>query len=643
MKERLLTTYSPALASLLVICLAAAATTDRPSGNISLLPDSPACVYINSPPDSAVLVSPDDMATDADLSPALEASVSDPDGDTLTVAYYGRPKCDSIMPAFSIIHLPDTQYYTGNANGGHPTMFVEQTHWIVNRIVADNIAYVAHVGDIVDAGDYAPWQWDNAWFAMSLLEDSTTTGMPYGLPYSISVGSHDQSPIGDPDGTTTYYNQFYGSAHFEGRPYYGGHFSTNNDNNFTLFSAGGLDFIVVTMEYDLEPNPDVLAWADVQLRAHPNRWGIVNCHNLLEYGTPAVFSSQGQAVYDALKTNPNLFLMLCGHLYELRRSDTYGGHTVHTVLANYQERPHGGDGWLRVIKVFPTEDYMQFSTFSPELRMFETDESSEFTLSCDLVPSQDWQLIGAVADVPSGTTAGAVWADRLPLTEYEWYTVVSDAESSTTGPVWSFTTGSGPPVVEVLSPNGGEYLMVGTLDSLEWCAADDSGVTSVDLLLSRTGASGDYEAIATDLPNTGLFEWTVSGPDTYQAVLKVIAHDADGKTGERLSDSTFTICDVGGIAEKAAADYALEILSPQPLYYSGHFSIVVPHEAHVTLRLFDTQGRDIAVIADGMFGVGQHTLCFDGGTSDGNLSPGVYFLRMEACGRVVNHKVVLVR
>ncbi len=642
MRPRLLST---GILSVVVVLLTwlAAATAHGWDSNTYPASGAPLRLWTSSPPDSPVVVSPDDMATDTDLSPALEVAVSDPDGDTLTVAFYGRPVSPSDSSSFSIIHLPDTQYYTGQVNGGTPDMFVCQTQWIVDSVATKNIAYVAHVGDITNSGDLAREEWDYAWTAMSLLEDSAATGMPYGLPYSVSVGNHDQWPCGDPDGMTVYYNLFYGYAHFDGRPYYGGHFSTNNDNNFTLFSAGGLDFIVITMEYDPAPYRHVLAWADVQLRAHPNRWAIVNCHSLLENGDPGIFSSQGQAVYDALKANPNLFMMLCGHDAECRRSDTYDGRTVHTLLANYQNRPNGGNGWLRIIEIVPSEDYMQFSTYSPTLDQYETDESSEFTLSCDLLPSQEWQLIGTVSEVPSGSTATVVWVDCGPFTEYEWYAVVSDGESATTGPTWSFTTGNGPPAAKLLSPGGGEWLVIGDPYWIEWRAADDIGVTSVDLLLSRTGIGGPYEAIATDLTNRSVFKWTVSGPETDQAVIRVVAYDGDGKTGEATTDSTFGILDISGVARAGAGGFSLKVLSALRSNGCGQFAVVVPYEAQVNLILFDVKGRQVAVIADRVFGAGEHTLSWNGRARNGKASPGIYFLRMEAPGQVINRKLVLLR
>jgi hypothetical protein len=55
------------------------------------------------------------------------------------------------------------------------------------------------------------------------------------------------------------------------------------------------------------------------------------------------FSLQGRAIYGALMANPNLFLMLSGHLFYSRREDTFNGNTVYSLTANYQVRENGGN------------------------------------------------------------------------------------------------------------------------------------------------------------------------------------------------------------------------------------------------------------------------------------------------------------
>ncbi len=115
-------------------------------------------------------------------------------------------------------------------------------------------------------------------------------------------------------GDTSFFNQFFGEDHFIGYDYYGGHYGTNNNNSFEFFSAGGMDFIIIHLEYDTTPSPAVLAWANNLLKTYPNHRAIVTSHWIVNTGFNATFSGQGKAIYDTLKTNANFFLMVCGHV-----------------------------------------------------------------------------------------------------------------------------------------------------------------------------------------------------------------------------------------------------------------------------------------------------------------------------------------
>jgi len=399
----------------------------------------------NSPPAQPSVVAPPNNATGVATSPSLDVTVSDLDGDNLTVTYYARP-AELMLPAadFSIIVLPDAQYYTGSGNGGSPAILTSQTQWIVDSRSARNTAYVTQVGDLSDNGDRYEVEWQAADAAFRLIEDPVATGRPDGLPYGIAVGNHEQVP----DGATTLYNQYFGAARFAARSYYGGHYGVNNNNHFDLFSASGMDFLAIYLELTDSPSAAVLSWADGLLKAYPSRRGIVVSHHLIDPGDPGAWSLQGQAIYDALKGDPNLFLMLCGHTTtDGKRTDAYNGNTVHTLLADYQDRPHGGDGWLRLLEFSPANDEIRVKTYSPWLIAWETDPSSQFALAYDMPATMraPFAAIGTVTGVASGTTGSLPWPGRDPLTAYEWYVTVSDGEFTTTGSTWAFTTGSGVP------------------------------------------------------------------------------------------------------------------------------------------------------------------------------------------------------
>lgn len=357
----------------------------------------------------------------------LCAYVGDTDGDSLLVNFYFRPS-NAAPPDFTIVGLPDTQYYTSQLNGGSNEYFKAQTNWIVSHKDSLNVAHVCHLGDCVQNGDYnnIDTEWKRADTAMSFIEDPLTTNLPEGISYTMAVGNHDQWPTGDPNGTTIFYNQYFGASRFGSRAYWGGNYLQNADNNFQLFSASGYDFLVISLEYDgNNANPGVLFWADSLLQAYPNRKGIIVSHYLLNIN--GTFGAQGAAVYAALRPNPNLFLMLCGHVSgEAHRTDVYNGDTTHTILSDFQSRPSGGAGWMRFMTLSPEFNTLTVKTYSPVIGQYENDTNSLFVLPVDLYPQTNYTSLGS-AWVDSAGMACITVNGLLPNTAYDWYATIDDS------------------------------------------------------------------------------------------------------------------------------------------------------------------------------------------------------------------------
>ncbi|MEI6606622.1 MAG: alkaline phosphatase family protein, partial [Verrucomicrobiota bacterium] len=300
----------------------------------------------------------------------------------------------AVGPDFTLVTLPDTQFYAENADGQRAATFSAQTKWIAEHRESLNIAFVSHMGDVVNSSPN-PAEWAVADAALAIIENPALTAGGAGIPWGVAPGNHDLEPYGDATGTHTFERSF-GVSRFAGRSYYGGHFAADNANNYQLFSAGGLDFIILHLQYDKRPLASyqpVLDWADALLTAHSQRRAIVTSHWMINTGNPASFSAQGQAIYDALKHHPNLFLLLGGHVAgEGRRTDTFEGHTVYSILQDYQSRANGGDGWLRYYTFSPANNtisartYQVASPLNPVSAGFETTAESQFSLAYNMQP-----------------------------------------------------------------------------------------------------------------------------------------------------------------------------------------------------------------------------------------------------------------
>jgi len=261
--------------------------------------------------------------------------------------------------------------------------------------------------------------------------------LPDGVPFGVTLGNHDFNTFGTTDDTANF-NQYFGISRFAGRPYYGGHYAADNDENWVTFSAGGLQFIVVDLQYDTTPDPAVLAWARSVFEAHPDAFGVLNTHYIL--GSTAAFGDQGQAVYDALRDVPNVHLMTCGHISaESRRSDVYRGHTIHSMLADYQGDGDGGSGFMRIWEFSPANDEVTVRSYSPVSDEWRTGEESEFTLEVDLPGAGGAFEVAATVD-PSTNDPEAAIDGLMPGRIYEWYATIDDCAHTITTPVQRFTT-----------------------------------------------------------------------------------------------------------------------------------------------------------------------------------------------------------
>jgi len=199
-----------------------------------------------------------------------------------------------------------------------------------------------------------------------------------------------------------------------------------------------------------------------------------------------------------------------------------------------------------------------------------------------------------------------------------------------------------PPAVHVLAPEGGTSHAIGDQAELVWNALDNAAVARVDLYLSRTGAGGAFDSIATAVPNTGSYDWLVTGPATEDAFFKVVARDSSGNVGADVGDSSFVIRPPAGVSERPVADFELAPVQPNPLRGAGRIGFALPSASRVRLSVMDVQGREVAVLAEGVFEAGRHQVRWDG-ASAGQVGPGLYFVRLSVAGRSLVRRTVVTR
>ena len=488
------------------------------SGQQSWAPANFTVTVDTSSPDVPVLVAPAADATGESTSPTLTASVSDPNGDPLQVTFHGREV--SPTSEFTVVVLPDTQLYSES----YPEIFTAQTQWIADNRASRNIVFATQSGDIINV--YADTnQWGRANTSMSILDGN--------VPYGISPGNHDEPTAGINEN----FNQYFPYARYEAEAWYGGHYGTVNDDSFQLFSAGGVDFIILHLDFC--PSAEVIAWADSVLEAHADRKAIITTHGYIDAsGNRAVHSCTDTSYIwnDLIVPNDNVCLLFCGHVAgEYTRTDVVNGRKVHQLLADYQGLSLGGSGYLRTLRFVPAENKVYVETYSPYLDAYQTDANSQFTL--DLPLSPEYAILGTSDGVPSGSSTSISWANLSPSTQYEWYVTATDPTGkSRTSAARRFTTGSGdsdpPAISNVTATNVTDVSASITWDTDE--AADSTVDYGPDATYGSTVEDGS-PVTAHSIALTGLLPGT-----TYHC--QVSSTDAGGNaaSSEDLSFTTDT-------------------------------------------------------------------------------------------------------
>ena len=317
--------------------------------------------------------------------------------------------------AFTLVVIPDTQHYLGQGCKATPDSrdpvtnphLEAQVNWIIAQQAAQKIVFVTHVGDIVDKNH--PDQW-----AVAKQHLDRLRGV---VPFALTVGNHDMTSQGD----ARLFQQHFPAASFAAYPWYlesyqharaDQHVSANNVNSAQVFTAGGLEFLHLSLECNAPD--DVIAWADSLLKRHPEKRALITTH--MDLGIVEKPKSSAGYIHDPkgrmkwikihgargntaaqmwdklYRKHPHLHCIFSGdqsRVTALRRSDPAAdGHRIHALLSDYMSQPV-----LRLMRFQPTENRIEVLTLEvTQNRLVEATryvpqrEAHQFTLPHDLTP-----------------------------------------------------------------------------------------------------------------------------------------------------------------------------------------------------------------------------------------------------------------
>lgn len=274
---------------------------------------------------------------------------------------------------YSIVVLPDTQHYAQ----AYPEIYIRMTDWITANAASMNLAAVLHVGDITN--NNTPAQWENAFAAMSLLNDVA--------PYVISIGNHDMvGPNGVDRRGDTLVNNYFSVEHARRYGNLAGTLVPDRiENHYALLTIGDTDYLVISLEF--APPDEAVEWARQVAEQYPNHEVILLTHSylsgngrrssnmlnsLLAQNPDTTVNTAASMWNNIMYPIPNSMMVVGGHSAPKAVTVPYQVHgnvaakRVYEFVFDWQDEANGGNGWLGLITVRP-DDALDISVFSPYL------------------------------------------------------------------------------------------------------------------------------------------------------------------------------------------------------------------------------------------------------------------------------------
>ena len=282
---------------------------------------------------------------------------------------------------FSIAVIPDTQNETAQLLG---TRFSNRVSWLVNNKATLDLRYAVQIGDLTSEGHVVPAEFDKASNEIKPLEAV--------IPWSVAAGNHDTAAVcaggsACPGANTSVtvrdvstFNRYFPASRFDNLR--GSYEPGKSENSYSTFSAGGKEWLVLTLE--LWARPAVVAWANDVVEANPTRNVIINTHSYLESDGSISGSNGGYGstspryLFDNLvKVHPNIKMVLSGHVGQgAVRTDTgNAGNKIVSLLQAF----HSYTNPVRLVEIDTAADTVTSRVYAPQVNVNYPEYSTSTT------------------------------------------------------------------------------------------------------------------------------------------------------------------------------------------------------------------------------------------------------------------------
>jgi hypothetical protein len=200
-----------------------------------------------------------------------------------------------------------------------------------------------------------------------------------------------------------------------------------------------------------------------------------------------------------------------------------------------------------------------------------------------------------------------------------------------------------PPGVDLYIPSGGETWACQSTQTITWAAADNLGVTAIDIYLSTDGGQTWDIAIATGLPNTGSYEWQVPTVVSAECRVRVRAWDAAGLQTDADSE-LFTLANLTGVVARAPQRLQIGPCVPNPFNPRTTIHFANPMAGRLEIAIYNLLGRRVRTLVADSQPAGPGQVVWDGRDDSGRTAAsGVYYVQAVSGSQRALGKVTLLK
>ena len=337
----------------------------------------------------------------------------------------------SVNPAeydYTIVAVGDTQNVTCHRDEYTKTIY----DYLIDNIETMNIRHIAGMGDITNnSNEYE--------YLAAAEQFKRLDGV---VPYSLVRGNHD---------STVSYEKYLGvDAQYCGYSSQYKEYYKNSTNSVHEFSAGNLDYLLITLDFG--PTDDVLEWANGVVEAHPYHNVIITTHGYMDTNglllrksntgsiTQHGGDNEGVDIWEKLVSkHSNIVMVLCGHINaeEVKVTRMIGDHgnVVTQLLINTQNQDRydieaGGNGYgivslLHFSNGGRTVEFRNYAT----IKEFYYRTYNQFRMNINVVQRKVDSVIERIANLP--TKDNITLADEVEILELnELYLTLSEEEKT---------------------------------------------------------------------------------------------------------------------------------------------------------------------------------------------------------------------